>query len=143
MVAEHLHREMTDTIYFEVPGPAAGLARPRVTRHGGHTYVPDPGNFKERVTEYGLAAGLRPKEGAVGLEVHVYRKMPKSWSQKKRDEHDGESCLTRPDLNNVVGACCDALQSVAYDNDSQVVDIEAGKQWAEDDKTQIRVTYFD
>ena len=52
--------------------------------------------------------------------------MPKSWSQKKRDEYLGKPHRQVPDLDNFIKGLGDAL----YDDDSCIASICASKVWA-------------
>jgi Holliday junction resolvase RusA-like endonuclease len=55
--------------------------------------------------------------------------MPKSWSQKRRQEFLGKPCLSKPDLDNLLKAVMDSLLP---DGDCQVWHIaSAEKRWAE------------
>ena len=131
------------TISFDVPGPVAGKARPRVTRSGGHTYTPDPKAYAARVAEYGVVArnemGAEITDGPVYIYVEIYRPLPKSWSQRKRDRMLLEPCLTTPDGVNVLANVCDALEGVFYHNDRQVFDCRVVKTWSLSEGTGIRV----
>ena len=52
--------------------------------------------------------------------------MPKSWSQKKKDEMDGQPHKSRPDLDNMEKSICDCLLA----EDSGVWKVMAEKRWA-------------
>lgn len=107
----------------EIPMPAFGKARPRVTVKG--TFMPESYQQSRRT--------LRALFGTVTVEppwivrVTAVRRMPSSWSRKKRDETDGMWCLTKPDIDNILGGVLDAL----FDEDAAVVSISGDKQWGE------------
>jgi Holliday junction resolvase RusA-like endonuclease len=127
-------------VTFDVPGKAAGKARPRVTRGGQHTYTPDPGGFVERVTGYGVAARRNGiSSDPIKLTILIDRQMPKSWSQRKRDAMEDEYAPHTPDAVNVAAAICDALQGVYFMDDRQVVSLEVSQVWAYEASTQITV----
>ena len=130
-------------ISFEVPGKAAGKARPRVTRSGQHTYAPDPGRFVERVTELGVVArqsrGMSISAAPIKLTILIDRAMPKGWSRRKRAEMDEEFAPHVPDTVNVAAAVCDALSGVFYEDDRQVVALDVRQVWAREPVTWITV----
>lgn len=74
--------------------------------------------------------GFVPLEGPVGMVVEAYFSIPKSASKAKRDDMlKGDTRPTRkPDLSNIEKAIEDALNGVAYVDDSQVVD-RIGQKW--------------
>jgi Holliday junction resolvase RusA-like endonuclease len=130
-------------ISFEVPGAAAGKARPRVTRSGQHTYTPDPGGYVKRVTAAGVEArnasdwpGIVPTVG-ISMKVIVTKGMPKSWSKRKRAELDGGWAPHTPDTGNIALACCDALSGVLYEDDRQVVELYSSQRWGLGHNTEI------
>jgi Holliday junction resolvase RusA-like endonuclease len=133
--------EEARSISFVVPGEPAGKARPRVTRHG--TYTPDPKGFVTRVSEYGTEARTKAGqglfEGPVGLQVIIYRAMPKSWSRKKQAAMVGEYSPTTPDTVNIVAAVADGLNKIIYEDDRQIAHIAAYKYWAREHRTKITV----
>ncbi|WP_234262277.1 RusA family crossover junction endodeoxyribonuclease [Klebsiella aerogenes] len=53
--------------------------------------------------------------------------MPKSWSQKKRKQQDGQPHQQKPDIDNLTKSLLDAL----FDDDSHVWDVRASKIWGE------------
>ncbi len=94
--------------------------RPRFTRQG-HAYVDE----KTKADQEAVAKAYRGKrhDGAVRLDVHVYRALPKDRPKGTTSEPD----IIRPDLDNIVKAIMDGLNGVAYLDDSQVVEIHAYK----------------
>lgn len=51
--------------------------------------------------------------------------MPKSWSQKKRKEHDGRPHQQKPDIDNLVKAFQDTLAA----EDKAIYRVDAKKRW--------------
>lgn len=82
-----------------------------------------------------------PLRGAVALEVIVLRAPPKSLSKKKRLAAVNGTLrpTTRPDLDNIVKCIKDALNEVAWQDDSQIVALHASKQYAEQPRCIIKV----
>lgn len=65
---------------------------------------------------------------AVRLTVAFYLPRPKSLPKKVR------ACIKKPDLDKLVRAVKDALTSVVWQDDSQVVELLATKHYAPDDR---------
>jgi len=130
-------------LVFDVPGQSRGKARPRVTQGGGHTYTPDPGGFVARVVGYATKAknktGFVETTEPVSLEIHIARRMPKGWSETKRERMYGEFAPKTPDIVNVAAAVCDALQHILYVNDNQVVSLTVDQTWADEHSVQIEI----
>jgi Holliday junction resolvase RusA-like endonuclease len=83
----------------------------------------------------------KPMEGPIIAHVDVYMRVPKSASKKKREAMlAGEIKPTKkPDLDNCVKQL-DALNGVAFADDSQIVEILARKIFAEEDSMSITLT---
>jgi len=60
------------------------------------------------------------------LLLTFYIEMPKSWSKKKRVEHNGKPHQQRPDVDNLVKAVMDAL----CEDDSYIYAVHAQKYWS-------------
>ena len=68
--------------------------------------------------------------GPVYLEAKLYFQMPKSFSQKKQREMAYSNCEKKPDIDNVIKIIGDALNGLAYKDDSSIVSVTVTKQWA-------------
>ena len=137
-----------NTLTIDVPGAARGKARPRVTRYG--TYTPDPDGYAERVTAHAVEAvnthGWPLVAAGPGrLDITICREIPSSWSRRKREQLNGSHAVRTPDPVNVAAAVCDALESVIYSNDRQVVALEISQAWCDTHagRTRIIVTALD
>ena len=69
-------------------------------------------------------APTEPWEGPVGIELHFGIPKPKSAPKKKRVWPD-----KRPDLDKLTRAVLDALTYVVFADDSQVVELQASKDY--------------
>lgn len=128
------------SVSFHVPGKPQGKARartfynPKIEKHMSVT--PDDTVLYENLikTMYIHAAnGCKfEKDEPVTIRI-VARYMPaKSTSKKKMKQMlDGEILpLKKPDMDNIVKVIADALNSVAYQDDSQVVLVKAKKVYS-------------
>jgi Holliday junction resolvase RusA-like endonuclease len=127
---------------IEIPGELRGKARPRVLR-SGHSYTPQQTVSAENwikacAVEQGV---MRPLLGPLGLCVEIERAVPPSWSKKKRAAAlAGEIKPTgKPDLDNVVKLLGDALNKIAWDDDSQIVTLTVVRIFSERSRAEIKV----
>lgn len=115
--------------------------RPRMTR-AGFTYTPKRTKDAEKEIAWQAKqewAG-EPLEGAVSVIVTFHVQMPKSWSQKKRNEHSGAFCAKKNgDIDNYMKLVFDALSGICFIDDSQIVEVMAGKVWAQDGKIVLMI----
>ena len=118
------------TVQFTVPGEPVGKGRPRFRRAGAYvsTYTPERTvsyeNLVKLMYEDQCGGYMFPKEVPLGMAVVAYYTIPKSTSKKKRAEMLAEKLrpLKKPDSSNVLKAIEDALNKVAYYDDTQIVD---------------------
>ena len=113
---------------IKVPGRPRGKARPRF--HNGHAYTPkNTRDFEKEIRVCYLQQDGRKIDGSVSVSIEAIFKIPESWSKKKKWEtiDQGKRPEVRPDIDNIVKIVMDALNGVAYKDDSQVVDISARK----------------
>lgn len=124
---------------FEWSGRVMGCPRPRVTR-SGHAYMPDAYTaYRDALgAAYGAAGGEHHGSAPVSVHIDVMRALPKSRPKRVASEPD----LGKPDLDNVAKAVLDALNGVAYDDDSQVVSLVVNKlprERRDSDALRVRV----
>ena len=99
-------------ITFEVPGSPVPKQRARRGR-SGRWYTPQATrSYEAKVGWMAKAAGIHaPHDGPVGLKVRL-------WFPDRR----------RRDADNVVKAIMDALNGLAYSDDSQVIELFVSRQ---------------
>ena len=61
------------------------------------------------------------------FDIEFYIQMPKSWSKKKKELHNGSPHKQRPDLDNYIKAWCDSV----FEEDSVVWRFKASKRWTD------------
>ena len=117
------------TICFTVPGNPVGKARPRVTRHA--TYTPPKTKAYEAAVNkaFRTAANAQtfPDARPLFLFVRGYFSIPKSYPKAKKLSLPGTFHLKKPDGDNVAKAVQDALNGVAYPDDSAVCAMASAK----------------
>lgn len=67
--------------------------------------------------------------------ITFYMPMPSSWSQKKKQQMDGEPHQQRPDVDNLLKAFLDAL----CDDDSFVWDVRSRKLWSSQPRIEVTI----
>lgn len=112
----------TKRIAFQIPGPPVGKGRPRAAllrnRRGIVLYTPARTRAYEQTirSEFSRAyPDMKPWLGPVSILVKAYVRTP----------------AARPDGSNILKAVEDALNGLAYKDDSQVVDARVVKVKAE------------
>ena len=135
---------MMELIINEVPKPQP---RPRITVRGkyAHAYEPkDITQYKRLVAmKYRLAHKQQlPLTGALSVDVRFYRPVQKSISKAERQRRLlGQSLPTvKPDIDNYVKAILDALNGLAFKDDSQIAVLYARKIYSDKPRTEIEIT---
>ena len=129
-------------IRFEIPGKPFAKQRPRMTRQG-RTYTPEATVSFERTVQVIAAEHFKqPLVGPVRITIHAIFEPAKSWSKKKRSEHMWMPHTQKPDADNISKAIKDALNRIAYADDSAVADLRVKKQWGDTARTIVTVEAF-
>jgi len=129
-------------IKFTVPVPPVAKARPRVTVRGGFARAYTP---KKTAQFEQIVADCCPMHPPINTPCHLsitfHLPIPKSWSKaKQKAAQDGELApVTRPDIDNYIKSVMDALNGVAYEDDSQVVTLTAAKLYSVDPRVEIQI----
>lgn len=131
-------------IAFSVDGDPVPQPRPRVSTRGGfaRAYVP----AKHPVHAYRAAVAAAAREAGAGVhgdEVEVVIDFvfgrPKSHLRKSGVKPDAPR-VPRPDLDNTTKAVLDALNGVAWEDDSQVARLVVSKCYGTEGRTTVRIT---
>ena len=116
---------------IKIPGRPRGKSRPRF--HNGHAYTPKTTKeYEKEIRDCYITQDGRKHDGSVTVDIEAIFKIPESWTKKKKWEtiDKGKRPEVRPDIDNIVKIVMDALNGIAYDDDSQVVEIKARKIYA-------------
>ena len=134
--------------YFVIEGRVQPKQRPRVfrNRYTGKTQTITPEKtveYENKVRSAYIAEhGDRKFTGALQMTLNVYVKIPKGTSKKNREKMlIGEILpVTRTgDIDNLVKAVADALNGVAYDDDSQIVEATVRKFYLDEAKAEVTI----
>ncbi|MFA6167773.1 MAG: RusA family crossover junction endodeoxyribonuclease [Gemmatimonadaceae bacterium] len=121
----------TRRLDFYVAITPVGKARARVTKTG-HTYTPDATMKAEADVQWAFKAafpGHVTHDGPLTILVLATFVVPKSWSKKKRAAALAGTLrhTSKPDADNVLKLVKDALNMVAYTDDSAIYDAHVMK----------------
>ena len=129
---------------FTVPGEPTGKARPIVTK-SGYAFTPQKTVLYENLIklEFERQCGdaMYPKPTPIELEVFAYYSIPKSTSKKKQKlMRSGKIRPIKPcDIDNLIKCVSDALNGIAYDDDSQIVRCYGEKFYGEEPRIIVGV----
>lgn len=120
-------------IKFTVYGEPVAKGRPRFTKRG-FAYTPKKtreaqDNFLAQAVKH---KPKKPLKGALRVIMKCYKPKPKSKPKKVK------YWITRPDLDNFV-KILDSLNGVFWIDDSQIIKIEASKEYGEPARTEITI----
>ena len=131
---------------FEVPGSPIGQGRPKFSTINGHAVAYDPEksrNYKAYVrmlaTQAMQETGFERIDGPCNLVIQAYFEVPKSKSKKFREAAlaDQERPTKKPDLSNIVKGIEDALNGLAYKDDSSIVYLCVTKYYSDVARVEV------
>ncbi len=130
-------------INLVVPGHPQGKQRPRWSGHHMYT-AKETVNFETYIKEMFAIShpDFVPLEGPVRMTITAWMMIPKSTS-KKRAKLMVERAIRpdkKPDWVNIASAICDALEKLAYKNDSQIVTAVFHKFYSRQPRLEIEIT---
>lgn len=131
---------------FLIPGKPRGKARPRVNTKTKRAYTPEETKQYERTVQYSYLSahpvpGERYHSGKCKVEIEAVFSVPTSWrSGRQRKALAGEIVPEgKPDCDNIAKAVLDALNGLAYKDDSQVTDLIVRKRYGARAHVTVRI----
>ena len=132
-------------IKFTVPGKPISKLRARIftNKHTGRvmSYTPKEttnyANFIKQI--YVTKYGQHKLEGAIRQTINAYYPIPKSTSKKKRALMLAGKIrpTVKPDYDNVEKIFSDSLESIAFDNDNQIVSSRFDKYYSDNPRCEV------
>ena len=116
-----------------IEGKIKGKGRPKV--FNGHGVTPkDTVAYENLVKLYYKQQDGRHLEGSIRARIIAYYKVPKSYTKKRVQAiRNGEEYpQKKPDADNIAKIILDSLNKIAYEDDSQVVELTVIKRYTED-----------
>lgn len=135
-------------IQFTVLGEPVGKSRPKFSTFNGHAmaYTPQKTvNYETLVKlSYQQQCNDKPYDKDIPLraEITAYFPMPKSTSMKRKKMMlDGQIRHTKKcDADNLAKAVLDALNGIAYYDDSQVCELSVSKLYGDNPRVIVSIS---
>ena len=135
---------------FEVIGAPVGKRRPKFSTVHGYAQAIKPTedviyeNLVKLSFQQAKPSDYNLFDKAVKMTILAYFAIPKSFSKKKQNEAiEGRiSPLTKPDADNIAKIICDALNDIAYKDDTQIVELTIIKKYASEPKVKITLCEY-
>lgn len=116
-----------------VEGKIRGKQRPRVVR--GHAFTPrETKDYENLVKMNYINQAGKYFLGPVRARIEAYYKIPKSYPKKRVQaiREGKEEPTKKPDSDNIAKIILDSLNSTAYKDDSQVIELTVIKRYTEE-----------
>ena len=132
---------------FEVIGDIKGKARPRVNTYTCKAYTPtNTKDYELLVKQYFKIKYPRfvPLENRLSVKIVATFKVPKTTTKKDREQIEKGliSPTKKPDIDNIVKIILDALNQMAFKDDTQITKLEVEKVYGEEEKVYVAVEEY-
>lgn len=126
-------------VRFEVVGTIVGKGRPRFTTKSGFSRVYTPKktkDYEELIQQCFYRTGAKKSEKALRIKIYAYKGIPKSTTKKlfKALLDKTYLCTVKPDIDNISKVVLDALNHVAYEDDTQVCELAIIKRFTDQEE---------
>ena len=134
-----------ETLTFSLPGDPVPQPRARVSTRGGFARAYTPAEhpihaYRQAIAAAAREAGATPTDAApITLIVDLVFGRPKSHYRKSGLKPDAPR-LPRPDCSNVLKGIEDALNGVAWVDDTQVGRVVVEKSYGDEPRTVVRIS---
>lgn len=133
------------TYRFTIYGKPQPKQRPRFNSRTGTAYTPrETKVYETEVKYYFLQEYRRPTklEGALVVSIDAYFEPPKSTPRATLEKmYAGEiRPAKKPDADNIIKSICDALNGLAYVDDSQIVTVQCRKLYSNVARCEVEIT---
>ena len=129
-----------------IPGQPQGKARARTVLQGGkvHSYTPAKTAAYEALVAGTYKTSFPDAEtatGAVEVAIRAIYEVPKSWPRKRKQEALAGliPVTTKPDCDNILKIVADALNGVAWVDDSQIVFAKVRKAYGAEARVEVEI----
>ena len=131
-------------IAFDVSGDPVPQPRPRVSTRGGfaRAYVPQKHPvhaYRRAIAFEAIKAGATPGRGTVNVVIEAVFVRPK-YHKTKRGVKVTAPEIPRQDVDNVAKAVLDALNGVAWVDDTQVARLVIEKSYGDEGRTTVEIS---
>ena len=139
---------MKERYYFVIPGEPVAKGRPKFSTRGGYVKAITPTKTVNYETLVKLTysqecpnATIFEKDIPLSVHIIAFFSIPKSVSKKKsRNMEDGYIRPTKkPDCDNIGKIICDALNGIAFHDDSQIVELTVDKYYSSAPEVRVSI----
>ena len=130
---------------FTVHGEPKGKGRPRFNTKTGHAITPKDTVIYENLVrmEYLNQCGETklPDDAKLDMRIKAYYTSPPSRPKKKKELMRAGIIrpTKKPDMDNCIKIIADALNKIAYHDDTQIVDCQVRKFYSDDPRVEVRI----
>lgn len=129
-------------IIFEVPGKVRGKGRPRFMRNG-HTYTDkNTVEYEKAIKSAYLRLSRHVSTKSIRISLYVFFAPNKSDTKRNREVklRNAKAPKKKPDIDNVIKVVLDALNKVAYEDDTQVNEVHVERLFSKEEKLIVCLT---
>lgn len=135
---------------FEIVGAPVGKRRPKFSTIHGYAQAikPKEDAIYENLVKLSFQSN-KPQEynlfeKPIKIKIEAYFAIPKSFSKKKINMAvEGViNPQTKPDADNIAKIICDALNNVAYKDDTQIIELTVVKRYALEPNVKVTLNEF-
>lgn len=132
---------------FEIPSKIIGKGRPRLNSYTGRVYTPTrTKDYEELVEQYFLLKYPRYKtlEGRIKMDIVAHFEIPKSTTKTAKTQmlENTISPTKKPDIDNIVKIILDAMNNIAFKDDTQITKISVEKKYSENEKVFVKIEEY-
>ena len=134
------------SIELVIEGEPIGKGRPRVTSKGhfAHAYTPSKTKNYEKLIQNSYLSNYTYNDmlqGPIKAEITAYFSIPNSLSKRKQKVllNNLEKHTKKPDIDNVVKSVFDALNNLAFEDDSYIVEVSAKKLYSNNPRVELKL----
>lgn len=126
---------------FEVIGTPVAKGRPRLSRYG--TYTPAKTVNYENLVKISYLNQCDDKLTGKAIKMEIWAIFEPTKTEKKSKKKYqsllGKPYIKKPDNDNIAKSICDALNEIAYDDDSNISELIVHKLYGEQAKAIIEI----
>jgi Holliday junction resolvase RusA-like endonuclease len=130
-------------LLFEIHIPPVPQKQTRVVQNNGFFRHYDPSGKDREKIEWQIKANApaEPYTCPLMVELTFYLPIPKATSMVKRRQMLNNIILPmkRPDIDNLGYLVTNAMKTIIYADDSQIVDLYMHKRYGEDPRTIVKI----
>lgn len=135
---------------FKVPGAPKGKHRPKFSTINGFAQAIKVVSDVEYENIIKLLFGLAKAKDydlfdkPIKMRIEAYFPIPKSFSKKQASAAVSGVLFPqkKPDADNIAKIVCDALNGVAYNDDTQVVSLTVLKKYAIEPRVEVEIELY-